>query len=194
MWAIVKPHLIYWVLIAVGLVGFRSWLIEHDNRLLATAETQAIKTQVTQLQADKTQLQDAIKQISATSAATIAALKLQATKITTPQQAVIAIPDVSQLPIHSRPAVDNAMQVSVDAVPLYQELNQCRQDQVALGACQAIHDKDQQLILNSGNLVKLKDEEIAVLKKPQGFWKRFTGTIKQVGIGIGIGIALGHKF
>ena len=194
MWALIKPHLIYWVLIVVALIGFRSWLVEHDNRLLTAANNKVLETQVSTLQSSITQLEADKKQIQAAADSQVEAWKQAAKKVTTPQQAILAIPDVSQLPIHSRPSVDNPLQVSVDALPLYQELNQCRQDQVSLGACQALREKDAETLVAKDSIIKSKDTEIANLKQPQGFWKRFTGTIKQVGIGIGIGIALGHKF
>jgi hypothetical protein len=171
-----KTHIFYVVIIAVGIIAFRSWLLEHDARLQAEQVAKVAEANIATL---RTQIATS----DAAAAQTIAALKKRATTVKTPEQAITAIPDVSTLPLHAT-ASPQAGFVQVDALALYQELNQCTQDRTALGACQVARAADEKII-------EQKDNEIAAYKKPKSFWHRTVSTLKAVGIGVGIGLVLG---
>jgi hypothetical protein len=171
-----KTHLFYVALIIVGIVAFRSWLTEHDERLAAEQVAKVAEANIATL---RTQIATS----DAAAAQTIAALKKKATTVKTPEQAITAIPDVSTLPLHAT-ASPQAGFVQVDALALYQELNQCQQDRTALGACQVARTNDEKII-------EQKDQEIAAYKRPKSFWHRTVSTLKAVGIGVGIGLVLG---
>ena len=103
--------------------------------------------------------------------------------VKTVADAVVAIPQLTDVPLHTRAAVDDPTQVSVNAIPIVALLGQAKADKINLDACQQVGVlKDQQLTA--------KDTEIAALKKKPSFWKRVTGTAKAVGIGVGIGLLL----
>jgi len=172
----VKTHIFYVALIAMGLLFVRSYMAEHDQRVLADATVKAAQTQVQTLQAQ-------IVTEQAQAAQTIAAVKAKVVLVKTPAQAVAAIPDMSSLPLNSRPAPDGG--VTVDALPLYTELAQCKIDAVSLNACtQQSAQKDQ--------IIAQQVTEIKALKKKPSFLHRVVGTLKNVGIGIGIGALLVH--
>lgn len=171
-----KTHVFYVAILLVLLVAGRSWLLEHDARLLSDQQAKISEARVETLQ----QQIDA-NQVAAQ--ATISLLKKQSAMVKTASQAIIAIPDVSTLPLNSRPLPDNPNQVAVDAVPLYQTLNQCKQDAVELNACK------ENAKLTTEQLVE-KDTEIKALKKPKKFWSRVGSTLKTGGVGVILGIAI----
>lgn len=165
-----KTHLFYIILIVMGLIAFRSWLSEHDQRMLAD---QAVK------QADE-KVKDLQQQIVAVNAA--AAQKVQTVvKIVhdaqTPSQVVQAIPQLTDAPLNARVAPDNPSQVSVDAAPFVQLLGQCKQDNINLGACTQNYNTCQQI-------VKERDTEIVALKKKPSFWANIKSHGKAAAIGI----------
>jgi len=174
-----QTHVFYVVLILGGVIAFKCWLSEHDARLAAAQAEKVAEANVASL---RTQ----IAASDAAAAQTIAALKSRAAVIKTPEQAIAAIPDVSSLPLHTIPAPTPGF-VQVDALALYTELNQCKQDQTALSACQTARAADEKII-------EEKQTEIVALKKKPSFFKRLGGAFKEIGIGAGIGFALGHKF
>lgn len=171
-----KTHVFYVAVLCVLAVAGWTWLREHDARLLADQQVKVSEARVANLQQHIEANQQA-------AAATIADLKRRAIAVKTPAQAIAAIPDVTNLPIASIPIPDNPDRVSVLALPLYQELNQCKQDQAALTACQA----NTKLMVDQ---LTEKNTEIAALKKKPGFWKRLKGTVKTGGIGVIIGIVI----
>src|SRR5271157_1293036 len=147
--AYLKTHIFYIALVAMLLIFGQVWMTEHDQRVLADATVKAAQTQVQTLQA-----QIATEQVQA--AQTIAAVKAKAVLVKTPVQAIAAIPDMSSLPLNSRPAPDGG--VTVDALPLYTELAQCKIDAVSLNACtQQSAQKDQ--------IIAQQVTEIKALKK-----------------------------
>lgn len=177
-----KTHLTYIVIILIGLIAFRSWLAEHDARAASEMVVKAEQTQIADLQ----------QQIQAINADT--AQKVQVvTKVIhdlgptpTPAQVIAAVPQLTEVPLNTRAAPDNPVQVSVDALPFVNLLAQAKEDAINLKACtdtSAI--KSQQLAA--------KDIEIAVLRKKPNFWHRVIGTAKAVGVGIGIGAILAAK-
>jgi hypothetical protein len=173
----VLGHLVWVVGIAVALVIGHSYLAEHDARLLADAQIKISEANVKAL----------TDQIAATNAA--AAQKVQVvTKIVhdaaTPAQVVEAVPQLTDVPLHTRIAPDNPVQVSVDALPFINILGQAKTDAINLAACQ-------ENLKTETAIVDVKQTEIAALKRKPSFWKRLSGTAKTVGIGIGIGLFLG---
>jgi hypothetical protein len=174
-----KTHVFYVLLIIVGLIAFRCWLSEHDARVAADNAAKVAEANVAALRSQ-------IAASDAAAAQTIAALKDAARRVKTPEQAIAAIPDVSSLPLHATAAPTPGF-VQVDALNLYTELNECKQDKTALDACVTARSADEAIIVQ-------KDNEIVALKKKPSFFKRLGSVFKQVGVGIGIGFALGHRF
>lgn len=176
-----KTHLFYVVLIVVGLICGRVWLQEHDARVLAEQQIKVSEATVKTLQAQ-------IVDTQAQADKTIATIKAKVIIVKTPAQAIAAIPEVSSLPLNSRPAPDGG--VTVDAVPLFQELAQCKEDAVQLNACTVESKKKDEIIGQ-------KDLEITALKKKPGFWTRLKGQGKAAIFGAvvfeGLKIVLGGK-
>lgn len=170
-----KTHVFYVAILLVLAVCGWTWLKEHDARLLADQQVKVSEARNESLQKQI----DANQQLAN---ATITELKRRASSVKTPQQALIAIPDVSALPINAR-TTDDPSRVTVDVVPLFQELSQCKQDAVELNSCKVTTR------LMTEQLVE-KDTEIKALKKKPGFWKRVGGTLKTGGVGVIIGIAI----
>ena len=147
---------------------------EHTARLLAE---QTVK----QSQGRVTDLEQQSKAVAQAGQQKIIVLQKQADAVKTPTQAIQAIPTVSDVPLNARAVPELPNVVQVDAVPLYQELNKCRQDGVSLGVC------TERLNLQ-GQIVAEKDIQITALKKKPGFWK----AVKRVAITAGIGAAVGY--
>jgi hypothetical protein len=163
-----STHVFYVVVIAVALLCGRAWLQEHDARVLAEQQIKQSEQQVEGLQ----------KQIQVTDAAAqqqISTLRALTAKTKTPQQAIAAIPSLSDVPLNSRPGPTSST-VVVDAVPLFQELAQCKQDAVELNACQSDYKAEVAIAAQ-------KDDEIKTLKKKPRFWKRLVSTLKTALIG-----------
>lgn len=175
-------HFIGAALLCVALLGFRSWLTEHDARLVADGAVKTAQAQVATLQA---------QQATVTQAAKVQIVQLQAAAVAvkTAPEAIAALPlvetpdAVKALDVQTIP--DSPDRVSVNAVPLYDEANSCKQTEVDGAACatklalQVQIDED-------------KDEEIAALKKKPGFWKTFGKTAKVIGCSAAGGAAGGY--
>jgi hypothetical protein len=171
----IATHLFYIMLIGITLVGVKAWVSEHDARLLSDQAAKAAQVNIVSLQQQ-------IDIERAQAAAAIAVIKAKAAQVKTPAQAIAAIPDVSALPLNARPAPDGG--VTVDAVPLFQELAQCKEDAVSLNSCtQQSTAKDQ--------IITAKDAEIKALKKKPSFFHRVLAIAKAVGVGVAIGAVLG---
>lgn len=169
-------HIFYILLIAGGVFGFHEWNVEHTARIQAEASIKASEVIVANLQ----------QQIIATNAAAAAKVTV-ITKIvhdvTTPTQAVIAIPQLTAVPLNARPAVDSPVQVSVDAIPLVAILGQAKIDKTNLDACTADLKAETAIVTQ-------KDTEIVVLKKKPSFFARIKHDAKLIAIGAGIGTLL----
>ena len=188
-----STHLFYLIVIGISLLAFRSWQQEHDARLLAE---QQIKSSDAAVKVSEQQISSLEKQITANdqrSAQQIASLGKLIAAAKTPQQAAAEIPQVAtNLP--SAVVVEPDQSIAFpkeDVLPLFQDLADGKVAAVKLAQCQTDYSAEQQIAAQKDSQLKQKDTEIAALKKPKGFWRRFGGTVKQVGIGIGIGIALG---
>ena len=175
----ILSHLVWVVAVTIALIMGRSFIVEHDARILADAQIKTSEAAITTLQ----------QQIAATNAA--AAQKVQTVvKIVhdaaTPTQVVTAIPQLTNVPLNARVAPDNPAQVAVDAQPFINLLGQAKTDAINLAACQS-NLKDETAIVDQ------KQIEIAALKKKPSMWKRAAGVAKAVGVGIGIGLLIsGH--
>ena len=192
IWELVRPHLFYWIVGFVVLLATWHWLNEHDAKLDAqrAAQVAVLQQQTKDFQTEIDSLKKGNDERDAQATATIAALQKIAAKVTTPQQAIAALPDVSALPLHSRPSIDNPSQVSVDAVALFQELSACKQNAVALATCEANRTSDEKIIKDKTGQLVNADAEIAIYKKPTSFWKRVKTTGKTLAIGVAVGYAL----
>lgn len=175
-----RTHTGYVIGIIAGLVFlfvmFITWRSEHDARLLA-------EVQIKQSEEKVKTLQQEMDTRSTVAAQTVAAIRKRSAAITTPVQAIQAIPDLSTTQLNSRALPDNPNQAGVDVLPLIQELTKCRTDAVDLALCRA----------NLGSQVEItaqKDLEIIALKKKPRFWARVWSGTKKVAIGVGIGIGI----
>lgn len=176
MLAYAKTHLFYIVLIAVGIIAFRSWLAEHDQRLQTTVQLAASQEKIKDLE-------DQIVAVNAAAQKQVQTVVKIVHDVATPQQAVAAIPQLTDAPLNARVSPDDPTQISVAAIPFTALLGQCKTDAIELSACTQ-REKDKDAIITE------KTKDISNLKKPQNFWKRTLSTLKAVGIGIGIGAAL----
>jgi hypothetical protein len=174
-------HLLAVALIVAGCFVGHSWLVEHDNRVIAEQTVKASQIQIDSLQ----------KQYAAADAAakvTLAALQARAAEVKTPAQAVQAVqaaPTLSDFPLNARPVVGMPDVVTVEALPLFQELNQCKQDAVALASCTEKLDLEQKIVAQ-------KDVQVTALKKKKGFWARLKREVIDTVVTVGIGAALGY--
>lgn len=173
-----KTHIFYLVIIAVAVVAGHVWLQEHDARVKADGVVKQQEIVVASLQ----------QQIAASNAQ--AAAKVQTVvkivhEAATPAQVVQAAPQLTDVPLNTRLAIDNPSQVSVDALPFVQLLGQAKEDTINLAACKF------ELTAQTG-IVAAKENEIAALKKKPKFLKKVVGIAKAVGVGIGIGLLISH--
>jgi len=169
-------HLLGIALVAVGLLGFRAYLAEHDARLIADGEIANAQTVIAGLQAKQAD-------VTKTAATAVKVLQKTAAQVKTPEQAVSLMPEVTTVPINAVITPNEPGRATVDALPLYTDLNQCRQDAVSLQACQDVAELQKAVDAQ-------KDVEISALKAKPSFWKRFGKSLKIVGCA-GAGAAVG---
>jgi hypothetical protein len=174
-----KTHLFYILLIAGALVGAHVWLQEHDARVKAD---DVIKQQ----QSVVALLQQQIVTNNTQAAAKVVTITKVVHAARTPAQVVQALPQITEVPLEARVAVDNPSQVSVDALPLVTLLGQAKVDAVNLAACTVDLKAETAIVV-------AKDSEIVALKKKPKFLRRVIGIAKAVGVGVGIGLLIsGH--
>jgi small-conductance mechanosensitive channel len=169
-------HICYTILLAIAILFAHFWMQEHDARVIAEQQIKAHEVNVKALQAQVVDTQ-------AQADRTVAAIRARVVFVKTPTQAVAAIPEMSAIPLNATPAPDN--RVTVDAVPLFQELAQCKEDAVQLAACRTEATAKDAIIVNTR-------AEVVVLKKKPALLKRIKNVAKAVGIGIAIGFVLAH--
>jgi hypothetical protein len=174
------------IVVAVVLfLGARLWLQEHDARLAADATVKTAQTAIADLQKQ----QAAVAQVAKVQ---IVQLQSAAAAVRTTPEAITDMPTVTPTATQSNPAPeldaealpDAPNKVSVDAVPLYLDLNACKQDSVNLAAC------SKELSIQK-DITTQKDVEIVALKKKPAFWHRVKETAITLGVGAGIG-AIGY--
>lgn len=164
------------IVVAAGVVlAGHSWLAEHDARMIAEQTVKAVQTNIDSLQKQSQIVQQA-GQVQ------IAALAKQAAAVKTPAQAIQAIPTIADAPLNVRPAPGLPDAVTVDALPLFQELNACKQTAVGLGVCTTRMDLQTKIDAD-------KDQQITALKQKPAFWKRTKTTAEVLAIGAALGYA-----
>lgn len=160
------------LVLALATVAF---VQEHDARILAEQTVHQSQDRVAVLEKDK-------QDVQAAGDMQIAKLQKQAQTVKTPAQAIQAIPALSDVPLNARPVPGVPTAVTVDAVPLFNELNSCKQDAVNLNTC-SLQLGDEQKIEAE------KDIQITALKKKPGFFKRLEHEAEVLAIGVAIGYA-----
>jgi hypothetical protein len=176
-------HVLGAILAVVAIIVFHSWIAEHDARIKAEDAIKTAQTQIAGLEQQQTQT-------ASQAAVQVTTLQKQAKAVVTVKQAEDALPTV-ETDLHpealpdpnAAPLQDASQKIAVDAVPLYQELNSCRQCSVNLGAAQTELALQKQIDVE-------KDTEIKALKAKPSFWHRVKTTAETVGIGVAVGYAL----
>lgn len=163
---------------AAAWVAVHSWIQEHDARLTAETQTKASQQIVSSLQ----------EQITArnTQARTkVDVIRREQAAVKTPEQAVLAMPDVSNLPVAIARAPNGPDYIlpAPDVLPLYNVLAEGKRCAIELDACQANYAD--QLKING----QLQGQVDSWKKAGKGtFWSRALSIAKNVGIGIAVGI------
>jgi hypothetical protein len=174
LWQFLRTHVFYWVLIVVAFIGFRSWLAEHDSRLLADQAVKTAQTTIDQLhQQIATGRTDSQKQVQ------VVVKEVQAAK--TPAQQIAEIPRLVDQPLNPQVLPDAPSAIKVDLQPLLAQLSECKQDSLKLGACQQEIEYRDQIEVQQG-------KQVIALKQKPSFWHRVGDTAKKVAIGAGVGI------
>jgi hypothetical protein len=174
-------HFIGAALFVLAAFGFHLWLQEHDARMAAE---NTVKT--AQAQIDSLKTQEAT--VAQTARVQIVTLQKDAAAVKTTPEAIKELSSVETTPLNAEalplpgqpPLPDAPGKVAVDAVPLYQDLNACKQDAVNLAACTS--EQSLQTKIDAD-----KDAEIAALKKGPGFWHAVKVTAVTAGIGALVG-------
>jgi hypothetical protein len=182
LWNVIKPHLFYWIIGAVALFAFHTWLQEHDARLLAETQVKQSEGVVSDLRSQissRKEETDQQKQV----------IIREVHDAATPAQQIALIPKLAEVPLNPVSLPDAPSAVKVELAPLISQLAKCKDDAISLGACR-------QDTLNLDSIVFEKDREIKALGKKSGFWKRLASDSRKIGvgmaIGVGVGIALHH--
>lgn len=168
-WKCIGAALLCVALVAAG----KSWLDEHDARLLAD---QTVKTTAAALDS----LQKQKDAADAAGKAKLAALQKAAAQVKTPAQAIAAMPTVTDVPLNLRPVPNIPADVTVDAMGLYKNLESCKETEAQLTTCTS------ELAI-AGKIQDTQKAEVQALKQPVGFWKRTRQTLELIGIGAAIG-------
>lgn len=172
----IKTHAFYLILIVIGVLCARAWLTEHDQRLQAQQTEKVAEAQIKDLQS-------AIELSKQQAEAAKAVVVKQVAAVKTAPQAVVEIPKLTDAPLNARVVPEDPTRVSVEFLPLVQELGAFKQASIDLGACvEQSKAKDQQL--------KAKDDIITAYKKPKGFWKRLKQDAEIAAISVGVGVIL----
>lgn len=170
----IKPHLVYWIVGAVALFAFHSWLQEHDARLLAETQVKQSEEVVTDLRAQIASRKEQTEQQKQV-------IIREVHDAVTPTQQIALIPKLTEIPLNPVKLSDQAVQVDIQ--PLVEQLEKCKEDAIELGACR-------QDTINLDAIVFEKEREINALGKKSGFWHRLAADAKKIGIGAAIGGAL----
>lgn len=190
-----STHLFYIVIIGIALVAFRSWMGEHDARLLAD---QQIKQSDAAVKASEQEISVLKQEMAANNekyARDLASLEKTIAAVRTPAQAAKQIPQlVPHLPVPIATQPDNSISFpKEDVLPLFSELAEGKTCAVKLAQCQANYDSEQKIVEQKDAQIAEKDKTITAIRKPKGFWRRVGSTLKQVGIGVAIGATLGAR-
>src|SRR5581483_8358722 len=123
-------HLLAVAVAVIVVIAGSAWLSDHDAKILAQ---QTVKQSQDRVAILEKQVQD----VDRAGKEQIARLQKKAEAVKTAPQAIAAIPDVSSLPLNPRPVPELPDAVTVQALPLFQELSKCRQTEVGLSTCEA---------------------------------------------------------
>ena len=179
----IGTHLLVCTLgVAITYYAAKAFYEEHEQHALAAQSLKESQQTIVDLQHN-------IAAVNAQASSDRARLQRALASVKTPQQAAAAIPQVpllTDLPLNARPTPDNPVQVQVDAVALYTELNQCAQQIVTLQACQST-------AASNAKIIEAQNAEITVLKKKPTLWMRVKHVAEAVGVGVAIGLGIGAR-
>lgn len=167
-------HTVYAVLIlvaaAIAVLGFRSWLQEHDARLQAQEQERVSEAVIQQNDVVVKSLKQQMAETQAEADRKTAVIRHQQAAIKTPAQAVPAIVDAAQLPVNSFKALPtgNYEVTGPATVAIAQTLEDGRVCAVQLTACTSVLASERQTndLLASNNTELTKEKET---------WKRAAG-------------------
>jgi hypothetical protein len=169
--ALIKEHALGLIVAALLVFGGRVWLMDHDARLRAESDVKAAQSKIESLQKQQNTVAQAAK-------VQVIQLKTEAAAVKTTEQAIAKLPDVEIVPLNATALLDAPEKAAVDAVPLYQTLNTCKQCSVNLDAATQELDLQKQITAE-------KDTEITALRKKPSFLHRLGRAAKIVGCAAG---------
>jgi DNA repair exonuclease SbcCD ATPase subunit len=185
-----STHITYIVIFVMAFAFWRAWITQHDNAIRADLQ---VKISEADVKARDARIADLLKEKDADRAFAneqMAVLEQQLAGVKTRLDALKVIQQLAPA-VHPVESPTDPTSVTVEAIPLAQELTQCRIDRIDLGACKKNLEQTEQIAEERKAQIKDKNDEITMLKKPQGFWKKVGSKLKDVGTGIGIGIGIG---
>lgn len=173
-----KPIIPACALVLVLVVyGSVTLLREHDARILADQHVKESAARVNDLELQ-------IDGIERTSREKLAALQKLKSSVTTPAQAIAEIPKLTDVPLVTRVLPDSPSEVAVQAVPLFQDLAECKATGIKLDACTA------EMALKGKIVTEEKGQVTALKSKGGNFWQRLGHGAKVIGCAAG-GAAIG---
>ena len=166
IWQFVKPHLVYWIVGAVCLLAFKSWLTEHDKNLVISAKVDGLQATV---DSQKT----LIEQLRSSTQKQVQVVRTVVKEAKTHDQQIAAIPQLSTQPLNPQSLPDAPSAVKVELAPLVAQLGKCKEDAISLGACQ-------QEIAYRDKIETAQGQQVDLLKRKRTFWQAFGQKAKQV--------------
>lgn len=129
----VLSHLIWIIGGVIAVIGFRQYQAAHDSQVKAEAVAQAAQEQIASLRSqidERNKVASQAKQV----------IVRQQAAVHTPEQAIAAMPDISDLPLHltrvSATSQDYVLPAP-DVIPLFNALADARKCSIDLAACSA---------------------------------------------------------
>lgn len=177
--AFVLSHLAWFVIAGIAIFAFQAWLAQHDARLQAESQEKISEHVIDDLKAEM-----ASRELQRQKDVQIVTKIVHDVK--TPDQAVTAIPQLTNVPLNTRVIPGSPSEVAVAAQPLVELLGQCKIDATNLMACQ----KD---LADETKIATELESEKQAWKKAAGhhsFFGKVWAGAQKVGL-LGIGIALG---
>ena len=173
-------HLLWIVALGVGYAGFSQWKYEHDTNAAKAVQIAVAQNTITQLNAQ-------IIANNTQAAQKVTTITKIVHDVTTPAQAVAAIPILTNIPLNARVIPGNAVDVEVAALPLVDLIGQYQIAQTNLSACQANITAEKAIVVQQAG-------EIATLKKKPPLKQRIVHALKVGGTIFGIGVVIGAHF
>lgn len=195
--AALKAHAWWLVIGALALFAGRSWLAEHDARLLAQ---QAIASKEASIKASEQRVSDLEAVRAADEARWNDRLKeLASRKVDTPKEALPLIRDYGLKVTPVAPNMqdqtllpDAPSEVRVDTVELAKALKQCELDHAGLGKCQASLDAADDVAKEQQAQLDDRKAQVEALKRGPGFWKQLGRDFRSAAIGA-LALEVGRK-